>query len=193
MRFLPSTRLMTLCAATLCAAAMLAAPAAAKKKGGVYMPDSLTIEGKALKLNGMGIREATVFNVDVYVAGLYVENPSKSAKELLASTEVKRLHLKFVRDVEKDDMTGAFDEGFEKQKVKGKFASELKQLNGWMADVDDGDHMVFTFVPGKGVAVKVKGSDKGTIANDDFGKALLAVWLGRNPPNSGLKKGLLGR
>jgi hypothetical protein len=40
--------------------------------------------------------------------------------------------------------------------------------------------------------VDVNGAVKGTIKGDDFAKAFFAVWLGPNPPNPGLKTGLLG-
>ena len=51
-----------------------AATATAATKAGVTMPDSVTVETKTLSLNGLGLREATIFDVDGYVAGLYVEN-----------------------------------------------------------------------------------------------------------------------
>jgi len=37
----------------------------------------------------------------------------------------------------------------------------------------------------------VNGAAKGTIKGDDFGKALLSIWLG-DPPNPEIKAGLLG-
>jgi hypothetical protein len=40
--------------------------------------------------------------------------------------------------------------------------------------------------------VGVNGTVKGTIAGDDFGRALFSIWLGSRPPNPGLKAGLLG-
>ncbi len=33
---------------------------------------------------------------------------------------------------------------------------------------------------------------KGTIEGDDFAKALLAIWLGGDPPNPEIKAGMLG-
>jgi hypothetical protein len=33
---------------------------------------------------------------------------------------------------------------------------------------------------------------KGTLAGDDFSRALLSIWLGASPPNPELKSGLLG-
>jgi len=41
--------------------------------------------------------------------------------------------------------------------------------------------------------VVVKGQTKGTIAGADFGKGVFSIFLGPNPPNKGLKNGLLGK
>ena len=38
----------------------------------------------------------------------------------------------------------------------------------------------------------LNGSVKGIIKGDDFGLALLAIWLGTAPPNPEIKAGLLG-
>src|SRR5256885_10815848 len=97
--------------------------AVAGERGGVTMPDTVTVEGKNLVLNGMGIREATVFNVKVYVAGLYVEKKSQAADELIRSEQVKRLDLVFVRDVDHDDVVEAWHKGF---KNNGPDMAKLK-------------------------------------------------------------------
>jgi len=39
--------------------------------------------------------------------------------------------------------------------------------------------------------VTLNGEEKGTIEGDDFGAALLRVWLGPKPPTEELKNGLL--
>ncbi|MGM0575182.1 MAG: chalcone isomerase family protein [Myxococcota bacterium] len=167
----------------------------AGKKGGVTMPDQVTVAGKKLTLNGMGIREATIFNVDVYVAGLYIEEKTSSASKILGDTGPKKLVLHFVRDVDRDDITDAFEESFEEAagSKHGALKGKLQKLNGWMSAIDEGQGMDFTFLPGDGVEVRVKGSKKGTIEGADFARAFLAIWLGSSPPNKGLKKGLLGK
>ncbi|MFW5739394.1 MAG: chalcone isomerase family protein, partial [Myxococcota bacterium] len=88
--------------------------AVAAEKGGVTMPNTKTVAGKNLVLNGMGLREATVFNVDVYAAGLYLESKSKDGKAIAASNQTKQLVLHFVRDVDRSDIVGAWNEGFKK-------------------------------------------------------------------------------
>ena len=54
-------------------------PACAAELAGVVMPEQVTVDGKTLVLNGLGLREATFLRVDVYVAGLYLEEKSQDA------------------------------------------------------------------------------------------------------------------
>lgn len=174
---------------------LFAMPAAAGKKGGVEMPDRITVGDKTLVLNGMGIREATIFKVDVYVAGLYLEHKSSDPSAIIRSNEAKRLVMHFVHDAGRDDITEAWTEGFE-QNAPGD-ASRLKtrvaRLNRYMSSMKDGQEMVFTYVPGRGTQVVVNGQIRGVIPGEDFAQGLFSVWLGSHPPNAGLKKGLLGR
>lgn len=158
------------------------------------MPDRLPVAGKELVLNGMGLREATFLNVDVYVAGLYVEHPSSNPARLLAPDETKLLVLRFVRDVDRGDITDAWNTGFKKNATVpvAQLRPLIERLNSWMPAFKDGDTLAFTYVPGEGVAVDVNGTRKGVIKGDDFARSLFSIWLGPNPPNKGLKKGLLG-
>ena len=57
---------------------------------------------------------------------------------------------------------------------------------------DEGDRMSFTHRPGTGVEVSVNGSSKGVLEGDAVARALWAIWLGPEPPNEGLKTGMLG-
>ena len=177
------------------ALATLSAPAWAGERAGVRMPDSLQVAGKKLVLNGLGVREATMFNVDVYVAGLYLEQPSKDAAKILASDEVRVLHLRFVRDVGRGDVVSSFSEGFERNASDAVPAirPRISRFMSWMPSFEDGGSLTLTYVPNEGTRVAVNGRMKGTIEGADFARALFAIWLGPRPPNGGLKRGLLGR
>jgi hypothetical protein len=175
--------------------ALAAGEADAGKLAGVSMPETVTVAGKRLTLNGMGLREATVFDVDVYVAGLYVEQPSSEPAALLAPDQPKMLVLKFVRDVDRDDMVDAWNKGFQKNATTSldTLRPMIQQLNGWMpGELEDGDSLAFTYVPGEGVTVSHNGVRKGIIANAEFARSLFSVWLGPKPPGKALKRGLLG-
>ena len=55
-----------------------------------------------------------------------------------------------------------------------------------------GDKFILVYVPEKGVVFYKNGEKKGVIEGYDFKKALFGIWLGDNPVDEGLKKGLLG-
>jgi hypothetical protein len=59
-------------------------------------------------------------------------------------------------------------------------------------DVEKGDQILMTYVPGKGTVVSAKGTEKGVVEGKDFSDALFSVWLGANPVQTDLKKALLG-
>jgi hypothetical protein len=174
---------------------LLAAPASARECEGVEMPGAVRVDGQRLTLNGMGVREATVFNVNVYVAGLYVEGSrSRNANDILDPAKRKRLVLHFVRDVDRGDIQEAFGDGF-RSSAGSQYAAlrdSINRLNRWVTNISEGDVMMFTYVPGTGLEVVVNGRRKGTIEGDDFARVFFNIWLGSNPPNSGLKTGLLG-
>lgn len=174
---------------------LAARSAAAGQLAGVTLPDDATLGDQHLVLNGLGLREASVLMVDVYVAGLYVESKTTDPGPILAPSATKEIVLKFVRSVGKEKLVEAWNEGFGKN-AKDKAAAVapgLAQLNAVMADVKKGDVLSLAFVPGKGTTVTVKGQEAATIPGDDFATVLFAIWLGPDPPNAGLREGLLGR
>ena len=166
------------------------APAQAKECKGVSFPDQLQVDGRALALNGLGLRQATMFKVNVYVAALYVTKPSADANLLLGSSSPKQLILQFLRNVSAAELNKAWDEGFDKRLAP--FKDYLETLKGWMANMKTGQRLTFVYRPGSGLAVDVAGAVKGTIKGDDFAKAFFSIWLGANTPNPALKSGLLG-
>jgi hypothetical protein len=173
------------------AALAAAAVVLAGEVAGVKMADTVTVEGKTLKLNGMGLRKKVVFKV--YVAGLYLETPSPAGEALIASDQIKRMQLSVLRSLKSKQVTEAIEEGFEKNSKAqmGALKDRLGKFGAMISDVVEGDQIVMTYVPGKGTIVSVKGTDKGVIEGKDFADALFAVWLGPNPVQEDLKKALL--
>jgi hypothetical protein len=177
-------------AVALCLAVTL--PVLAKEVAGVNVPESTTVEGKTLHLNGAGLRKKVVFKV--YVGGLYVETPSKDAATLTSSDQVKRMQLSVLRSLSSQQVNEAIEEGFEKNS-KAQLAAlkpRLAKLATMIPNVEKGDEILLTYVPGKGTVVSAKGAEKGVIEGKDFADALFAVWLGPNPVQEDLKKALLG-
>ena len=169
----------------------LALPLMAKEIGGVKLDDKITVEGKTLNLNGGGIR--TKFMVKVYVAGLYVENVSRDANQLIASDQAKQVRIVMSRDIGKAKMTEAVEEGFEKN-AKAQLPAlrdRLNQFKSAIPDLKEGDQLLITYVPGKGTVVRSTAGEK-LITGKDFADALFSVWLGKAPADEALKKGMVG-
>jgi hypothetical protein len=165
-----------------------------KECKGVSFPDQAQVDGSSLTLNGLGLRQATMLKVNVYVAALYVAKTSSDAGTLLGASTPSELILQFVRDVGADDVRKGWSEGFEKN-AKDQLPAlkeRIATLNGWMADVKKGERLTFVRKPGVGLQVDVNGTVKGIVKGDDFAKAFLSIWLGADPPNPEIKVGMLG-
>jgi len=182
-------------APVLLLAVLAALPAVGAQLAGVTLPDQAVVGGRELVLNGLGLREATVLMVDVYVAGLYVEKKSSEPSTILAADQAKQLVMRFVRSVGKEKLTEAWTEGFDKNAggQRAALASGLATLNAAMTDVKKEDRIVLTYLPDAGVTVSVKGKDAAVIPGEDFQRVLFSIWLGPSPPNVSLREGLLGR
>ena len=180
----------------VCALALLTlvgSNASAAEISGVKLPDQVSVAGKTLKLNGAGLRQATILKVNVYAAGLYLENSSRDGEAIANSDQAKSIEMVFMRDVTAKQMAEAFQEGFDKNCVAGctELKPHISKLQGLTKDMKKGDSMAFHFAS-SGVEVMIRGQKVGTVGDKAFSHQLIRCWIGKNPPNSGLKEGLLG-
>jgi hypothetical protein len=161
---------------------------------GARFEERQTVDGTPLVLNGLGLREATILKVKVYVAALYAAQKTPDPATVLKLEAPVVLTLQFVRGVGRGDITKAFEEGFSKTDggQKPELKARITLLNGWMTDVREGDRLTFVAHSGKGLTFSINGSDRGSVLGDEFSRAFLSIWLGAEPPNASLKAGLLG-
>jgi Chalcone isomerase-like len=173
---------------------ILAGPALGATCQGVTFSDSVKAGTADLVLNGLGVRKATMFNVRVYVAGLYLPQKSSDPGQILGANRPWRLELRFVRDVGASDIRNAWQEGFENSAPDklGALQPRIDALKAAMPDFKTGQSLVFANDPATGVTVEANGAAGRPITGADFSTALLAIWLGPKPPNTDLKSGLLG-
>ena len=69
---------------------------------------------------------------------------------------------------------------------------QMKQIFDSVNEVKPGDIITLDYLPASGTRITVNGTERGTIAGDAFNRALLRIWLGKNPVQDDLKKGMLG-
>ncbi|MGH9441929.1 MAG: chalcone isomerase family protein [Thermoanaerobaculia bacterium] len=161
---------------------------------GVTLPDSVSVSGKTIKLNGLGVRTKLFFKI--YVAGLYLETPTHDETQAVTSEETKKVLMHFLyKKVTAKQLVDGWEDGFRDNSPAeiGKLKGEIAQFESWMTDLTAGQEMAFSYVPGIGTTVEILGHPKGTIPGQDFMRALFRVWLGVNPPTGELKSGMLGK
>ena len=117
----------------------VAASALAGEAAGVKLPDTATIEGKTLRLNGIGLRKKMLFKV--YVAALYVETPSADAGTIIHSDQVKSITLHILRSLDGAQIGEAISDGFwrNSKEQMSELNDRLQKLIGMFPAVTTGD------------------------------------------------------
>lgn len=165
----------------------------AAKLDGVTLADSITVAGKKLILNGMGIRKATWFKVKVYVGGLYLQSKTSKGDEVLKQPYPKFINMHFVRDVGAGKLIGgwndAFDAALGENQVK-QLRPKLDAFNKLMGDIKEGEEIHLTFLK-EGIKVKFAGKKEQMITGEKIAHAVLSVWF-INAADEGLRDGFLG-
>jgi hypothetical protein len=180
----------TMRAATAALVLLLACAAPAREIVGVDVPETLDVAGKTLQLNGAAVR--TRFFFKVYVIGLYLEHPATSAEVVLNGRDVRHVALHMLRSLDAAEIASAIGDAFERNspdRMPG-LRERLDRFEKMFPAVRPGDVVAITVASGK-TAIAANGRALGTIDGDDFGSALLAVWLGPKPVEDGIKQALL--
>lgn len=170
-----------------------AQPAAAKDIGGIAVPDTVTVDDVELKLNGAGIRKR--FFVKVYVGALYLRERQPTFDAVLATTPPKSMRLHVLYDeITAAKLVGAWNEGFAKSIGDGErpaLEPRIARFNSLFTAVRKGDLIRLDLI-GDTTEVWINQERRGAVAGPDFQRALLGIWLGSTPIDTGLKKALLG-
>ncbi|HLG99638.1 MAG TPA: chalcone isomerase family protein [Bryobacteraceae bacterium] len=174
-----------------CAVALGLAADKTREESGVSMPEMVGVAGRELQLNGMGVFKEAFFKV--YVAGLYLEDPTADARIAINTDEAKRIVIVMLRDVSRKTFVQAVETGILRNSSRSMPAlrARLDLLEQALPNLKKGDILDFTFVPGAGTVVRGQGKEM-TIPGKDFADALFSAWLGAKPVNAGLKRKLLG-
>lgn len=156
-----------------------------------YFPERVVSVGKELRLNGIGTRTATLFAIKVYHAAFYADRSIATLTDALAAPNPKRLEIRYVRDFDLRDTTGAWRFQFRESAgiAPGELAKEIDALVALQLPIKSGDVQRFDFEEGKTVFY-VAGERRGEIPGPEFQKALLTIFFGPNPPTRDLQKGL---
>ncbi|MBU0515916.1 MAG: chalcone isomerase family protein [Proteobacteria bacterium] len=160
-----------------------------------HFPDKIRVAGKKLTLAGAGERKR-FFNT-VYVAGLYLERPTKNDHKAVASEQVKQIRIR-AKNLTRRKLIDALNRGLHNNNTAATLKAVGPRIEKFIrllktTKPKPGDRLVLTYVPKKGTAVTFRAKKLGLIKGRDFMRALFAVWLGENPASASLKHKMLGQ
>jgi len=162
------------------------------KVGDVTLPNSVTLSGEEMNLNGAGMREKMW--IDLYAGGLYVQTKSSDAAVIINADAPMAMKLHIVSAmVSQSKMVGAVTDGFEKTTTgKATTADKDTFIACFNDEITKEDIFDIGYVGGKTKVYK-NGKEKGEVEGLEFKKALFGIWLGKKPADKDLKKGMLGK
>lgn len=176
---------------------MASMSSAATEVAGVRVDDEATVAAQKLVLNGAGIRTRLLFKV--YVAALYLPQKKDNTKDILALPGAKRVSVTMLREVSSDELGQALITGIRKNSTPEetrRFGLQLVAMGdlfGRIPKLKKGESFSVDWVPGSGTVVLVDGKPAADpIPDEAFYAAILKIWLGDEPADSGLKPALLG-
>lgn len=162
--------------------------------GDATLPNSITMGGADLVLNGAGMREKVVF--DLYAGGLYLSSKKSDAAAIINADETMAMKLHIVsRLVSSSKMVDAVDEGFDASMDGDTSAldDKIEKFKGFFSDKIVASNVFdIAYIKGKGTVVYKNDKEIGIIEGLDFKKALFGIWLGEDPADEDLKEAMLG-
>ena len=178
--------------------ACLAPPAAAAATvEGQPFDDVIKLGTSELVLNGVGVRAVLIFKG--YVAALYLSEKSTTRSAVSQTIGSKRLQLRMLRRATAQDFLDALVPGIHQnvdtKKVPrlGERINQMERIISGIGNTEAGDVIDFDFSPHVGTTVALNGVRKGVaIVGADFYDAVLGIFVGINPVDERLKRGLLG-
>jgi hypothetical protein len=156
-----------------------------------------------MSLLGTGLRTRTMLKVKVYAIGLYVADDAlrgplaafkgrtttpEFCQQLVWGDFPRQVTLKFVRDVTRDQIQGAF-----REVLTTADRAKADTFVGFFGDTKSGQDYVLRWTPNRGLETTVGGQEKPVINDKAFAAAVFGIWLGDKPIQDDIKRDLVAR
>jgi hypothetical protein len=108
----------------------------------------------------------------------------------------KRVQIKLVRSVDKDDFAAAVRDSINRNLSKRErdgFSGELASYGEYIkscGDIEEGSTVNIDYVPNSGMTLSLNGKTLGFVAGHEFYHVMLRLWIGQ-PLQASIKTGLL--
>lgn len=172
---------------------LVSLPLLAAEVDGVKLKDSMVCGGKETPLVAAGLRDATIFNIRVYVLAMYAPTRVKSLEDPAIGNRPMCFEVHYLRDVEKKKVDEAWEYQFKdsSEYPYPALKDHIKLLQTFFGEIkkDQGVHL-FELLEDS-TKVYENGEYKGEIPGKEFGKNFISIFYGENPPTKDLRKALM--
>lgn len=153
--------------------------------------------GKDVNLTITGTALRTKYTFKIYGMASYVQEgvAIKSAEDLGAAECVKLIHIVMQRKASGNDFIDAFQNAVGADRARKEFAKEFQKLKDAVgnATADKGETILLLYVPEAGTRIRLGKNVDATIPGASFGRAIWETYLGKNPVDNDIKKGLVSQ
>jgi hypothetical protein len=162
--------------------------------GDIKLPTSFKAKDQQLILTGTGVRQK--FLIDLFTGGLYLKSKCSDGAKVINANELMAIKIQVTSDVItskrlEDNMRSEF-----KRVTNGKlgpYKARIEELvKAFKEDIKIGDTFDLVYHPTEGLKIYKNNSLKTQVAGLDFKQMVFSTWLGEDPADNGLKKGMLG-
>lgn len=154
----------------------------------------LAFGARALEPNGTAIYSE--LGSQLYLGTLFLDSPSKSADEILNSSQKKRMEIRFSGTMSKRRWAQTWTQSIAINSDREDMvaaANDLSEtLSAFQGNLEYGDSVIIDYDPLYGTAVSVNGVKLVTEKSAPLFKLFLSSWIGPVPPNSQFKNAILG-
>lgn len=159
---------------------------------GFQFPGEIKIENEKLVLNGLAVRKATIFNIRVLAAALYLTDKSSDSESILRSPNPKQIQIRFLKNLAAETISKIWTKQLMQNCLSDcKLLQEKSdRLGNYLSDFKTRDLLVISFFKNHVVVLQNNGRNA-IIESGEFSKAFFSIWIGQNPLNKDLKNDLL--
>jgi hypothetical protein len=145
-----------------------------------------------LVLRSASLKEATLFKVNVYWIGLYLETANTPPDSIIDSKQVKAFVFHFLRDVKSDKLQSAWIQDLTAACVENcaPVIAQGRVLARKMPDIHSSQKIAYILLPDR-VEVLLDGVSMGTLVGESSTRAIQATFLGPQAPLK-LRQDLVG-
>ncbi|MCB8876035.1 chalcone isomerase family protein [Acidisoma silvae] len=165
----------------------------AAELAGVQMPDHKVVDGVPLTLNGMALRTYSVLGIHIFVAGLFLSEPSHDADEIMASPEPKLLRFVFLHDVDAEQGRKSWVRSLNDncQAPCHLPSDEVAKFLASVPPMNKGDTVDIRF-DNRGIDFTVNGRSLGEVTDPLLAHVILRGYIGPEANPATVRDGILG-